>query len=269
MKNISQYIIATALGLVFLKVLVVLLEPKLTFFPHREITQTPKDFEIDYREITFSTEDGETLSAWFLDHSNPLASLMFFHGNGGNLSIGSIDYLVSLHRHRYSVFAFDYRGYGRSSGSPSEEGLYADSRAAAAFFCNHFRREDKPVLYVGHSLGGVAAACAAEAYMPDGLVLQGTFPDKATLLSYYPLLRLLGFFSRYKLSTLDFIRNVKCPVLVIHGEHDRVVPLAAGRRLFEQLEMRKQFYSIKGAGHADLYREDYWKHLSDFVRTLN
>lgn len=272
MKSVVHSLIAIAAFLTIMKLLVLLLEPRLTFFPYREIDRTPADFGIEYQELSFPTSDGETLSAWFLDQLNPLANLVFFHGNGGNISVGCMDYLVTLHRHGYSVFVFDYRGYGKSSGSPSEEGFYLDSRAAVSYFWKRLHRNYDLVLYLGHSLGGVAAACAAEVYEPDGLILQGSFPDKGTLLFHYPLLRFLGFFSRYKLSTLDFTRNLKCAALVIHGERDRVVPLAVGRRLFEQLEMNKEFYLVKGAGHADLYLvggDAYWNRLHNFIQKLN
>jgi len=161
MKSVVHSLIAIAAFLTIMKLLVLLLEPRLTFFPYREIDRTPADFGIEYQELSFPTSDGETLSAWFLDQLNPLANLVFFHGNGGNISVGCMDYLVTLHRHGYSVFVFDYRGYGKSSGSPSEEGFYLDSRAAVSYFWKRLHRNYDLVLYLGHSLGGVAAACAA------------------------------------------------------------------------------------------------------------
>jgi len=185
--------------------------------------------------------------------------------------VGCLDYLVSLQDQGYSVFAFDYRGYGKSTGSPSEKGLYIDSRAAVQFFEKKVRQKDLPTVYLGHSLGGVAAACAAVQLEPDGIILQGTFPDKMTLLSHYPLFYFLGLFSRYRFSALDFLLTVKCPALVIHGENDQVVPLDAGRNLFERLTTKKEFYLIEGAGHADPHvvgGDTYWNRLRSFVESL-
>ena len=269
MKSFISFALTLTLAFVLLKILVVLLEPKLTFFPSSRILETPKEYGIEYRELSFSTDDGETLFAWFLPNSNPKAHLLFFHGNGGNISAGCVDYLAALHRHGYSIFAFDYRGYGRSSGSPSEEGIYTDSRAAVRYFSKNFFQDGAPLVYLGHSLGGVAAACAAALQEPDGMILQGTFPDKSTLLKYYPFFYFLGFFSRYRLSTLEFLQEVSCPVLVVHGERDRVVPLGAGQALYDRIETRKQFYLVQHAGHADLHQvggNTYWERIGEFIR---
>jgi fermentation-respiration switch protein FrsA (DUF1100 family) len=256
------------LALIILKIFVILLEPKLTFFPYRPMPDTPKSYGIEYQDLSFATQDGETLHAWFLERPEPTAYLLFFHGNGGNISAGCLDYLVSLYRRGYSVFAFDYRGYGKSTGSPSEKGLYIDSRAAVSYFWKKLRQKDRPVVYLGHSLGGVAAASAATHAEPQGLILQGTFPDKMNLLTHYPFFYFLGLFSRYRLSTLEFMKDVRCPVLVVHGDRDRVVPIAAGQELYDRLQGKKEFYPVKGAGHADLHLvggEEYWTRLEAFV----
>ena len=271
MKNLLHGVIVVFAVLVLLKLLVILLEPKLTFFPYREIAKTPEDFGIEYREISIPTSDGETLCAWYLDRSDPLAEIVFFHGNGGNLSTGRLDFLLALYRNGYSVFIFDYRGYGKSTGSPSEQGLYLDSQAAVSYFWKYLHQDHNQVVYLGRSLGGVAAACAASLHSPDGIILEGAFPDKDTLLAHYPLLRFLALFSRYKLSTVDFLRDVRCPVLVIHGERDSVVPLAVGKKLYALLDTSKEFYLVTGAGHADQYlvgADSYWERLRNFVRTL-
>lgn len=271
MRNFLQFIVAAALLFALLKVLVLLAEPKLTFFPYRHIQKTPGDYGIEFQELNFPTEDGETLNAWFLDRPERSAYLLFFHGNGGNISAGCIDYVVALYRRGYSVFLFDYRGYGKSSGSPSEEGLYADSRAAVAYFWRAVGQRHAPVVYLGHSLGGVAAASGAAHLEPDGIVLQGTFPDKQTLLTCYPFFYILGLLSRYKLSTLDFTQAVSCPALVIHGDQDHVVPLSVGKTLFDRLKLEKDFYLVRNGGHADLHLvggEEYWDKLRGFVGRL-
>jgi fermentation-respiration switch protein FrsA (DUF1100 family) len=272
MKSVFQITITVALALIVLKILVILLEPKMTFFPYRLIYETPKDTGIEYQDLSFPTSDGETLNAWFLEVPEPLADLVFFHGNGGNISLGCLDYLLSLHHHGYSVFAFDYRGYGKSTGSPSEAGLYIDSRAAVSYFWENLRQANRPVMYLGHSLGGVAAASAAAHAEPHGLILQGTFPDKMTLLTHYPFFYFLGLFSRYRLSTLEFMKDVRSPVLVVHGERDRVVPLGAGQKLYDRLAGQKELYLVKGAGHADLHLvggQEYWERLAAFVKSLD
>jgi len=133
MKNLFQALLAISAFLITIKVLVVLIEPKMTFFPHKQLTRTPADFGVPYEEHLITTIDGESLCSWFLGRANPTAYIVFFHGNGGNISVGCLDYLVSLQDQGYSVFAFDYRGYGESTGSPSMEGVYEDTLGAYAF----------------------------------------------------------------------------------------------------------------------------------------
>lgn len=269
MKKFFQVLIVVLVVLVALKLLVVVVEPKLTFFPYRKIFQTPEDFGVEYQEVSIPTSDSETLNAWFLERPSPRAEIVFFHGNGGNLSTGRLDFLISLYQKGYSVFIFDYRGYGNSTGTPSETGLYLDSQAAVSYFWGQLHRERHRVVYLGRSLGGVAAACAASVFEPDGIILEGTFPDKNALLAHYPLYRILSPFSRYKLSTIDFLRDVRCPVLVAHGEFDRVVPLAVGKKLYQLLDMKKEFLMVEGGGHVNLGESDsYWECLQNFVNTL-
>ena len=136
-------------------------------------------------------------------------------------------------------------------------------------FWKYLHRDGQVVVYLGRSLGGVAAAFAASVHEPDGIILEGAFPDKNTVLTHYPLLRLLSLFSRYKLSAIDSLKDVRCPVLVIHGDRDRVVPLAVGEKLYALLEMKKEFLLVEGAGHADLFgSEAYWERLKSFAKTL-
>jgi len=126
--SIFLYILFFIVVMVSLKMLVVLLEPRLTFFPIQGLETDPENMEIPVKEIQFQTADEETVYTWLMEHSEPRADVLFFHGNGGNLSLWK-DFLINLHRHSFTVFALDYRGYGKSTGSPTEEGLYQDIRS--------------------------------------------------------------------------------------------------------------------------------------------
>jgi pimeloyl-ACP methyl ester carboxylesterase len=273
-RTAIYYLVLILVGLGVMKVLVVLLEPRLTFIPARHIPATPGSVGIKFEEIRFPSEDGTLLSAWYIPHDNPTATVLFFHGNGGNLSVGHLGFLLDLHKHGYSVFGLDYRGFGRSEGNPSEQGIFMDSRSFAFQYWENLHQEaDPPVLYYGFSIGGVMASCAAAAQQPHGLVLQSTFPDKSTFLRHHsPILRFLGLFSRYRLATIDFLDGLTCPVLVIHGDRDNVVAYRAGEILYQQLEMEKEFLKVPGAGHTDIPEvggERYWQQLRDFVHSLD
>lgn len=256
-----------------LKLLVVFMEPRLTFFPSREVRATPSEYGISFREFSIPTEDGQTLAAWFLPNNEDIAELLFFHGNAGNISAGRLDLVVELHRRGFSVFIFDYRGYGESTGRPTEKGIYLDSQAATKFFWEHVHQPGKRVVFFGRSLGGVTAAFSTTIQEPDGLILECTFGDKQTLLRHFPvLMRFLGALSRYELSTARFLERYKKPVLLVHGDRDSIVPVAVGEALFRQLETpKKELYVVAGAGHADLYvvgGERYWARLTGFVEAL-
>lgn len=264
------YFVLFVAVMVGLKLLVVLLEPHLTFFPMRGLALTPEDMGIPYREIPLETADQQTIYAWLLEHPEPQAEVLFFHGNGGNLSLWQ-DFLINLHSHSLSVFAVDYRGYGKSTGSPTEEGLYLDTEALLHHFWNHVHHSRRKVIYWGRSLGGCIAAFATTIRKPDGLILEASFPSKSSLLNHYTLLKVLAVLSKFKFPTAQFLEGLSRPVLIIHGDQDRVVPFKQGQLLFDQLQTEKYFKTIAGAGHNDLHQvdpEDYWEQIDHFVGAI-
>lgn len=258
-------------GVLVLKALVASLESKLVFFPFSGEDATPASFGIAYRPVTLTTGDGARLMAWQLEPETSVADVVYFHGNGGNLSVW-LPALAGMHRANLRVLAVDYRGYGLSTGTPSETGVYRDAevtvRHAAAERSNGVAR---PLVYWGRSLGGPIAAYAAGVQPPDGLILESTFPDKASVLRTQPVLRALNVFSRYRFSTIDHLARFSGPVLVMHGDRDSVVPFALGRELFERLRAPKQFVTIHGANHNDAFEpgdDAYWRPVLDFVGRL-
>ena len=253
-----------------LKLLVVFLEPQMVFFPFRGESTDPSAHGITYRRIDLATRDGERLAAWQLEPEHPVADVVYFHGNGGNLSVW-LPVFIELCRFNLRVFAFDYRGYGLSTGRPTEQGLYLDAAAAV----DHVRRErsdaGRPVIYWGRSLGGPVAAAAASMVEPDGLILESTFPEKTAVISGNAIFRALNIFSSYRFSTVDALRGFSRPVLVMHGNRDRIVPFEAGRTLFDRLSEPKRFVVIEGGDHNDAFAADnrgYWNPILEFISGL-
>ena len=163
--------------------------------------------------------------------SDPRAHIVYFHGNGGNLSIWA-PILAGVARQGYSVVAFDYRGYGNSTGRPTERGLYRDADAILRHFWSG-PAKDKPVVYWGRSLGGAVAAYAATVRAPDRLILESAFPDVQAVVGRSLPLALLLPFSTYRFPAAAFLQKIVAPVLVMHGDRDGVIPFALGRALFE------------------------------------
>jgi fermentation-respiration switch protein FrsA (DUF1100 family) len=258
------------LAIVLLKGLVLVLEPRMAFFPIAGEQTTPRDRGLSYETLRIRTEDGETLSAWWLPREEAFADVLFFHGNGGNLSIW-LDVIELMHRQGLAVLAIDYRGYGTSTGRPTEAGLYTDAAAAVAKFQSRLRTIGRPAVYWGRSLGGTVAAYATSIAKPDGLILESTFPDASWVKALNPVMTVLGVFSSYRFPTAEFLKDYDRATLVMHGEADAIVPFAQGRLLFERIAGPKRFARIDGLDHNDLAvlsNHGYWESVRSFVSGL-
>jgi fermentation-respiration switch protein FrsA (DUF1100 family) len=264
---VVRLLIFVVLAAAALKALVWWLEPRMAFFPTRGVQETPAAAALPFADVRIPTADGQTLHAWWLEHPSPRAQVVFFHGNGGNLSLW-LDVVVELRRRGFSVLAVDYRGYGASTGSPSEPGLYRDADAAVRVFTERLRKPGVPAVYWGRSIGAPVAAYAASTSAPDALVLESPFPDVSALTSGNPLLKVMSLFSSYRFPTTEFLQRYRGPLLVVHGDADSIIPFAAGRRVFETAPSpQKIFAAIPGADHNDLHVANaslYWRAIDDF-----
>jgi hypothetical protein len=270
-------------SVVLLAILVRVLEPRLAFFPSAGETTTPRDLGVAHEPMTIETADGERLRAWLIPrgtrHPTPdtrYPLVVYFHGNGANLSNWT-PILVGIARQGYSVLAFDYRGYGVSTGRPTEKGLYRDVDAILDHVWTKMRPSG-PVIYWGRSLGVSMAAYAASRrradlsgpsrYHPAGLILESGFPDARSLFRGPSPMALLALFSTYRFPAARFLRESQVPVLVMHGDADTVIPYDQGRALYERIGGPKQFFTISGADHNDAAPPDeraYWSVIRDFV----
>jgi uncharacterized protein len=269
MRRAARLLLLVLLGGAVLKAFVASMEPRLVFFPFPGEDANPGSLGLRYEQVALATPDGERLAAWQLEPDEPRADVLYFHGNGGNLSLWLPVY-AALHRQGYRVFAIDYRGYGLSTGSPSEEGLYRDAEAAARH-AHAGRTPGRPLVFWGRSLGGAAAASAARSLPPDGLILESAFPTKTAVIRRDPVLRLLNLFASYRFDTVELLRGFERPVLVLHGDRDRIIPFALGRELFERLGGPKEFVAVEGADHNDFFDEShhaYWDAVGRFIGSL-
>ena len=269
-----RFAIFTVIVLVLLKAAVTWFEPAMVFYPSRGESDTPDDFGIRYEALKLRASDGVQLAAWQLEPEAPKADIVYFHGNAGNLSLW-LPVLATLHSFGYRVLAVDYRGYGVSEGSPSERGLTLDAEAVvrhvAATRNGGGGSPARPLVYWGRSLGGPVAAVAAKSVPPDGLVLESTFPDKASVVRSMPIFRLLNVFSSYRFDTAAPLRGFRNTVLVVHGDADTIIPFELGRELFEKLDAPKRFVTLRGADHNDVFdarREAYWAPIRAFIDAL-
>ena len=257
-------------GVGALHVLRVLLHQKLVFRPEKYPVGiwNPEQLGIDVTDVWFRAQDGVDLHGWWIPHKRPLATVLFCHGNSGNIA-QQLTTLRNFKRLGVSVLAFDYRGYGRSSGSPSETGLYLDVRAAYRYLMEDLDQEARHVVLFGHSLGGAIAIDAALDCPVAALVIQSTFThlrDAAkSKLSGTPF----HYAARDEFRSVEKIGHLRMPKLFIHGDSDGVLPLEYSQRLFDAARQPKKLLVVPSAGHNEVHRFGGFRYLwtiSRFIR---
>ncbi len=245
-----------------------LFEQRLIYFPARELLSTPSSLGLEHDEVLLDTG----VHGWFLPSPRGAsATVLVCHGNAGNIS-GRLDRALAFHGLGLDVFLFDYRGFGKSVGRPSEEGTYEDGVAARAYLVDGRRIPPKNLVLFGESLGAAVAIELALRSEADALVLEAPFtsiPDMTRVA--YPFLAPLIPWVRTRYDNLEKIPRIALPLLILHGRRDPVVPFGQGMALFQAAREPKTFVAFENAGHADLFRaegETYrsaWKALLDSV----
>jgi hypothetical protein len=221
----------------------------------------------------FTAADGVKLHGWYCTPPPPKdaeteAVLLWFHGNAGNITYryGMLAMLMKL---PVSIFIVDYRGYGKSEGSPSEAGLYLDATAAWDYLVNDRRVPPDRIIIFGKSLGGAIAVDLATRVQPAGLIIQSSFTSVSdvaeTIIPLLPRVLL-----RTKMDSINKVGRVRCPKLFIHSRADEVIPFRLGRHLYEAAPEPKRFYEVPGAPHNSTYivgGKAYLDTLGEFVRS--
>ncbi len=266
-RMIWHILISLAIAYAVVLVLVFLFQARLVYFPGmgRSVAVTPLAYGLEFETHEITTEDGERLHAWWVPLRAPRGTVLILHGNAGNIS-HRLDYLIMFHRLGYATLIIDYRGYGQSSGSPSEEGTYRDADAAWLWLTSR-GIEPTDIVILGESLGGAVAAWLAARVTPRALVLASSFTSVPDLgAQVYPFLpvRLL---SRFSYDTRGSLRRVKAPVLIAHSREDDIIPYSHGEALFAAAREPKQFLEMRG-GHNDGFiflREEWVAQLRAFL----
>lgn len=272
LRVLRSAVIALVVAVGFWTIILMIFEEDFIYFP------SPYD-EQEYRSARellhatdqrFTAEDGTELHGWFVPAQEPIATLVMSHGNAGNIS-HRVELLRRLQRVGLQTFIYDYRGYGLSRGRPSEEGIYADGRAAFDAARAIAGVDSLPIILFGTSLGGPVAVDVALHRPADGLILEATFPSaKAMARELYPFLP-VQFLLRSDFSSISKIGRVHIPVLFLHGTDDEIVPIQLGKQLFEAANEPKVFYEIPGAHHNDTFLvggAPYLERIRDFALSL-
>ena len=210
---------------------------------------SPADVKLDYEDVAFTASDGIALTGWFVPAPDARFTVLFCHGNGGNIMY-RLDTLTLFGGLGLSCFVFDYRGYGNSAGKPTEQGTYRDARAAYDWLTQTKQVPAEQVVVLGRSLGGSIAAHLAAQVPVAGLVIESAFtsyPDIGA--KFYPFMPVRPL-ARYKYNTRAYLAEVRCPVLIMHSRSDELVPFEFGERLFAAAHEPKRFVELAG-GHND------------------
>ncbi|MFZ2524564.1 MAG: alpha/beta hydrolase [Candidatus Ferrigenium altingense] len=263
-------ILAAAYG--GLALLLYFFQARLVFYPEtgREIIATPGQAGLQYEDIRLTTSDGLDLHGWHIPapqtHAQPRGTVLFLHGNAGNIS-HRIDSLQMFHRLGYSTLIFDYRGYGNSGGTPSEQGTYRDAEAAWRYLTEQRRIPSCRIVLFGESLGGAVGAWLAARQKPAALVIASGFTSVPGLARhFYPYLP-VQWLARIRYDTEKNLRAVAAPVLIAHSPEDEIIPFEHGQALFEAANPPKRFLELAG-GHNDGFifmRASWVEALGDFL----
>lgn len=222
----------------------------LTFQPDRAIPRTPAELGMTYTDLFLPTADGETVHGWWMPARAARGHILFAHGNGGTIG-DRVPIFALLGELGFDVLAFDYRGYGRSTGRPTERGTYLDARAAREALLDRAGVDPDRVLYLGKSLGGGVMVELSSRFPPAGLILMSTFTGiRDAARSLYPFLP--GPLVPDAYPNLRRIRGLRTPLLLMHGDRDELLPLRHAHRLFDAAPEPKRLEVFAGAGHNDL-----------------
>lgn len=257
---------ALFLGYAAIGIYLVLMERRLLFKPARTIVVTPSKLGVHFEDILITSAGGEKLHAWFVPAAANSKVILFCHGNNGNIG-ECLDTLSILHRLGYSTLLFDYRGYGKSSGVPTEQGVCQDALSVWQYLCAVRGFAADQIVVFGRSMGAAVATYLATQVTPRALVLESPFLSLPELGQHmYPYVP-VRWLARIKFDNYARINQVHCPTLFIHSRDDELIPLRHGRQLYERYQGTKTFLEIRGR-HADGYLstgELYVSSLRDFL----
>jgi fermentation-respiration switch protein FrsA (DUF1100 family) len=225
------------------------MQPTFLYSPVQEVLYTPGELGLDFEKVIFKSDDGLTLSGWHIPANNSELTVLFCHGNGGNM-MHCLDSINILYNLGLNCFIFDYRGYGNSDGKAGEEGTYLDARAAYKWLTEEKKIPPNDIIVFGRSLGGSIAAQLASKVKMGALIIESAFTSYVDIgRKFYPYMP-VRWFARFSYRTIDYVKNVHCPVMIIHSRNDETIPFEFGLELYEAANEPKEFVEIFGS-HND------------------
>lgn len=252
LKNLIIYII---LGYAFFSVFAYFFSNKIIFVPPRS------GYQDDNNILKLHTQNGAIISAIYLNNKNAKYTILISHGNAEDIGY-MLPFLREIYNHNFSVFAYDYQGYGTSTGTPTEQHVYYDINAAYEYLAKNLHISPKNIIAYGTSVGAAAAIDLAAREPVAAIIAQSPFVTAFRVVTHIPLLPFDKF------NNLAKIDKTNCPILIIHGTNDKIVPFWHGQKLYQKALEPKQYLWVKGAGHNDLTYvsgNNLWEAINKFV----
>ncbi len=245
-------------------------QPRLVYFPMKPLAATPAAIGLDYEDVSLDAGDDASVHGWFLPVAEEARTVLFLHGNAGNIS-HRLDTLRVFHSLGLNVLIIDYSGFGQSDGKPGENQTYADARLAWRYLTGTRGIAPERIVVFGRSLGAGVATWLATEETPGALVLESAFtsvPDLAR--KYYPIFP-VRWLARIRYDNAARLPTVGCPVLIVHSRDDEIVPFAHGEALYALAAEPKSFLEIRGDHNAGfmLSAQAYRSGLARFMAGLD
>ena len=239
------------------------LQERLVFLPHmpgRTLDATPEIIGLDYEDAWIETEDGERLHGWFIPSRRARGTVLFFHGNAGNIS-HRMESIHIFNRLALNVLIIDYRGYGQSSGGVNEEGTYLDAQAAWKYLVDQRGTATDQAVIFGRSLGGAVGAWLASqpGVKPAGVIIESSFSSGVDMgKRLYPVLP-VRLITRIDYPVKEYVTRIQSPLLVVHSRDDEIIPFDMGKTIFGAANEPKLFFEMGGDHNAGFWisRERY------------
>jgi len=270
MRTIATLVAAAVSIYLLLGVMLFFMQERMIFLPRlpgRQLEATPRDVGFDYVDVNFKTADGLTLHGWYIYARNPRGTVLFLHGNAGNIS-HRLDSVAIFHELGFNTFIIDYRGYGQSEGKPGEQGTYRDADAAWQHLLTERGEDPARIVVFGRSLGGAVAAWLATKQKPAALIVESSFTSVAEMAAHlYPYVP-VRFILRLRYPVIDFVSRITCPVLIVHSRDDEIIPFAMGKALYKAAPGPKAFLELAGDHNSGflMLPDRYRQKLAEFIR---
>jgi len=244
-------------------------QERLVYFPSPALEATPAAVQLDYQDVELTTGDGVLLHGWYVPHPGARYTVLFLHGNAGNIS-HRLQTIALLHDLQLSVLIFDYRGYGRSSGTPSEEGTYRDAEAAWTHLTGERAVPAQRIVVFGRSLGGAVSVWLAVRHPPAGVILESTFASGQAMARRAAPIYPSRLLTRLRYDSLARVPQLRAPLLVVHSRTDEIVPFEQGRALYDAAPQPKRLLEIDGLHNTGFLETGapYRDGLRDFLDDL-